>query len=67
MGMGGWVTRLSIRLEFGSGHDLMVHEIKPHVGLCSYALTEGSLLGFLSLSLLLSACPPLMFSLSQDK
>ena len=22
-------------LDFGSGHDLMVHEIEPRVGLCS--------------------------------
>ena len=35
-------------LDFGSGHDLMIHEFKPHVRLC----TDSACLGFsLSLSL----------------
>ena len=38
-------------LDLGSGHDLTVHEIGPHVGLC----TDGqSLLGILSPSLSVS-------------
>ena len=45
--------------DFGSGHDLTVHEIKPHLRL---ALTAWSLLGVLSL--LLSLCPSPMLSLS---
>ena len=29
----GWLSWLSIRL--GSGHDLAVHELEPHIGLCA--------------------------------
>ena len=39
-----------LTLDFGSGHDLAVRGIEPHVG---SALTAQSLLGILSLSL----CP----------
>ena len=28
-----WVKRLTLDLD--SGHDLMVHEVKPHIGLCA--------------------------------
>ena len=45
---------------FGSGHDLTVHGIKPHIGLC---MTVWSLLKILSLPLSL----PLPSSLSQNK
>ena len=38
-----WLT-----LDFGSGHDLTVHEVEPGIGL--WALTVQSLLGILSLS-----------------
>ena len=31
--MPGWLSWLSIRLDFGSGHDLTVHEFEPCVGL----------------------------------
>ena len=48
------VKRLT--LDFGSGHELTVHEIEPHVGLCAEC---GACLGF-SLSLSLSAPPLLM-------
>ena len=40
-----------LTLDFGSGHDLRVHEFKPHVG---SVLTMWSLLGILFLSLSLS-------------
>ena len=43
-------------LEFNLGHDLMVHELKPHVGLCSDRAEPS--LGF-SLSPSLSD-PPLL-------
>ena len=32
-GAPGWLSRLSIRLDFGSGHDLTVREIEPRVKL----------------------------------
>ena len=40
-------------VDFGSGHDLMVHEIKPYVGLCPNSMEPAwdSLSLFLSLSL----------------
>ena len=44
-------------LDFCSGHDLMVHGFKPHVGLRA-VLTELNLLGTLSL------CPSLTRDLS---
>ena len=34
---GTWVAQ-SVKhqtLDFGSGHDLMVHEMEPHLGLCA--------------------------------
>ena len=34
-GVLGWLSWLSVRLNFGSGHDLMVHEIEPHIGFCA--------------------------------
>ena len=37
-----------LTLDFGSGHDLVVHEFKPHVGLCA---DVQNLLGILSLPL----------------
>ena len=34
---GAWVAQLleHSTLDFGSGHDLMVHGIEPHMGLCA--------------------------------
>ena len=63
--MGVWVTQ-SVRhpaLDLGSGLDLTVHEIQPHVGLCTDSVepARDSLSPSLSLSL-----PPLQ-SLSQNK
>ena len=48
-------------LDFSSGHDLMVPEIEPRVGLCADSVEPG----WDSVSLSLSA-PPL-FSLSQNR
>ena len=58
-----------LTLDFGSGHDLTVGEIKSVLG---SELTVWSLLGILSLSLSLSLCPPpysctYVLSLSQKK
>ena len=48
-----------LTLDFGSGHDVTVHEFEPCIGFC----TDGvDLLGLLSL--LLSAPPLLVVSLS---
>ena len=52
-GAPGWLSRLSV--YFGSGHDLMVHEIDPLVGL----LTVSKKPAWASLSPSLSA-PPLL-------
>ena len=55
--MGPWVGQ-SVKhptLDFGSGHDLTVHEFKPASG---SMLTAQSLLGILSLSLSLSLSAP---------
>ena len=51
MNGGTWVVQSikHLTLDFGSGHDLMVHEIEPHIRLCA-----DSLLGILSLSLSLT-------------
>ena len=39
--VGSWVA-LSVEhqltLDLGSGHDLMIREFQPHVGLCAYSL-----------------------------
>ena len=50
-----------LTLGFSSDHDLGVHEIKPHIGLCANSVD--------SLSLTLSALPlcVLSLSLSQNK
>ena len=48
-------------LDFGSGHNLMVHEIEPHVGLCADSKEPGWDIFSLSLSLSLSlSSPPLL-------
>ena len=47
-----------LTLDFDSGHDLTIHEIQPHVGLCADS-TEPALD---SLSPSLSAPLPLAFS-----
>ena len=52
---GAWVAQLvkDLTLDSGSGHDLMVHDFEPHIGLYT---ERGACLGF-SLSLSLSLCP----------
>ena len=50
---GTWVVHSveCLTIDFGSGHDLVVHEIRPHAGLCAELRTYlGSSLSF-SLSL----------------
>ena len=59
---GTWVAQ-SVKcptLGFGSGHDLMIHEFKPHVRLCA----DGAEPAWDSLSLSLFAPPLLALSLS---
>ena len=66
---GTWVAQSGKcpTLDFGSGHDLMVGETEPHVGLCADSV--WNLLGFLSLPLSLplpcSCTPALSLSLSK--
>ena len=61
--LGGSVSKCPT-LDFGSGHDLVVHRFEPHVGLHadSAELVWDSL--SLSLSLPLFAFSPLVFSFS---
>ena len=40
IGVPGWLTQLSI--DFGSGHDLVVPEFKPHLGLCADSSEPGA-------------------------
>ena len=47
-------------LDFGSGHDLMVHGIEPYIGLCAGSTQRE----ILSLSLCLSPILSLPLSLS---
>ena len=49
--MGGSVGQVS---EFGSGHDLMVHQFEPHVGLCADNSQPAACFGF---CVSLSFCP----------
>ena len=60
----GWLSRLSLTLDFGSGHDLEVVELSPMSG---SARTVRSLCGILSLFLSLSLCPSPARSLSPSK
>ena len=56
-GRGTWVTQLvkCLTLGFNSDHDLIVHEIKPHIRLCAVNMESA----WDSLSPSLSA-PPLL-------
>ena len=62
---GTWVTLMVERLTlgFGSGHDLTVREFEPRVRLCA----DSGEPAWDSLSLPLSAPPPLALSLSLSK
>ena len=60
---GAWVAQLvkCPTLDFGSGHDLRVHEIEPCIGLCTDSPQPVFL--FLSLSVSLSSLrlsPPVL-------
>ena len=35
VGMPGWLSRLSVQLDFSSDHDLTVHDLEPRVRLCA--------------------------------
>ena len=61
---GAWVTHLaeSLTLDFSSGYDLLVHEFKPHIGLCANSVEPS--LESLSLSLSLCLSPTCMLALS---
>ena len=59
---GAWVTAEQLTPDFGSGHDLTVHEIEPHVALC--ADSAWRLSGFI---LPLPRSLTLSLSLSQNK
>ena len=54
---GAWVARLveCLTFDFSSGHDLMVHECKPLMGLCADSVEPAWDSLFLSLS-----APPLL-------
>ena len=52
-----------LTLDLGSGHDLTVREMEPHVGLCADSVEPA----WISLSPLLSAPPRLTHSPSQNK
>ena len=60
-----WVAQLvkHLTLDFGSGHDLRVHEIEPHIRLC----TDSTEPAWDSLSLSLCPSPAYSLSLSQNK
>ena len=67
---GAWVAQSVERLSnFGSGHDLTVHEFEPCMGLCADSSEPGAYFGF-CVSLSLSDPPPtltLCLSLSLSK
>ena len=68
---GTWVAQLvkCLTLDLGSGHDLTVCELKPHIGLCTDSSEPGACFGFSlsgreSLFPSLSASPLLVLCLS---
>ena len=50
-----------LTLDFGSGHDLTVHEFRPCVGLCANSSEPGAYFGF---CVFLSLCPSPIHALS---
>ena len=62
---GTWVAQSVKRptLDFGSDHDLMVSEFKPHIRLCA----DSAGTAWDSLSSSVSAPPPFTFSVSLSK
>ena len=64
MGWGAWVAQSIKRLtlDFGSGHDLKIHEFEPHVGLCADSVEPARDSLYLLLSLLFPCCLSLSFS-----
>ena len=51
-----------LTLDFGSGHDLVVHGLEPHVGLCADSV-EASWDSLSPVSLALGPSPALFHSL----
>ena len=49
-GRGAWVAQ-SVVSNIGSGHDLSVRELGPHIGLCADSSEPGAHLGFMCPSL----------------
>ena len=60
---GTWVAQSLKRLPSRSGHDLMVHEFKPHIGLCAENLEPAWIL---SLPLCLYSSPIYAFSCARS-
>ena len=58
-GASGWLRQLGT--NFGSGHDLVVHEFEPHVGLCADSSKPRPCFGF---CVSLSVCPSPLHTLS---
>ena len=73
IGTPGWLSQLSVQLDLGSGHDLSVCGMEPHIGLCADSADPAwnSLFPFLSALPLLYLSPHLplptcTLSLSQE-
>ena len=62
VGAPGWLSRLSV--DFGSGHDLMVREFEPCIGLCAVSSEPGTCFRF-CVSLCLCPSPTCTLSLSK--
>ena len=58
LGVPGWLSQLSV---FGSGHDLTVRELEPHIRLCADISEPGASFGF---SVSSSLCPSHAYALS---
>ena len=63
MDRGTWVAQLVKRLalDLSSGHDLMVREFQPRLGLCADSSEPGARFGFCAS---ISLCPSHALSLS---
>ena len=66
LGRGAWGCSVGCASDFSSGHDLVVHEFEPRVGLCADSSEPGACFGF-CVSLSLCPSPALALSLSLSK
>ena len=66
---GAWVAQSVkiLTLDFGSGHDLMVCELEPRIGLCTFSMEPAWDSLFFSLPLLHSCLHALSLSLKINK